>query len=217
MIGSAGALGVSAPKEATLFIISTFVGSKYTPGSIACNVANNNTLKMPNLTQPKGLKLLASQNGVRAWPGGFGYAKLGANYGPSLMANSEAVARGYHQVLWLLNGSVTEAGASNFFVVWKTREGKTELVTAPLGDKIILDGITRRSILQLARERLTGSKSVLPPVDVVEKQFTIDDIAEAVAEGRLIEAFAAGTAVSNPSHSFSYLHHATPFLLTMRP
>lgn len=92
MIGSAGALGVSAPKEATLFIISTFVGSKYTPGSIACNVANNNTLKMPNLTQPKGLKLLASQNGVRAWPGGFGYAKLGANYGPSLMANSEAVA-----------------------------------------------------------------------------------------------------------------------------
>lgn len=153
---------------------------------------------MPNLTQPKGLKLLASQNGVRAWPGGFGYAKLGANYGPSLMANSEAVARGYHQVLWLLNGSVTEAGASNFFVVWKTKEGKTELVTAPLGDKIILDGITRRSILQLARERLAGPKSELPPIEVVEKQFTIDDVAEAVREGRLIEAFAAGTAVSFP-------------------
>lgn len=60
MIGSAGALGVSTPKEATLFVIATF---------------------MPSLDQPAGLKLLASQNGVRAWPGGFGYAKVGANYG----------------------------------------------------------------------------------------------------------------------------------------
>lgn len=112
------------------------------------------------------------------------------------MANSEAVSRGYHQVLWLLNGKVTEAGASNFFVVWKTKEGKTELVTAPLGDKIILDGITRRSILQLARERLADNKYGLEPVEIVERQFTMDDLAEAIAEGRVIEAFAAGTAVS---------------------
>jgi len=94
MIGSAGALGVASPKEATLFIISTF---------------------MPPLGSPKGMKLLASQDGVRAWPGGFGYAKVGANYGPSLMASSEARTRGYDQVLWLLDGFVTEAGASNFF------------------------------------------------------------------------------------------------------
>jgi branched-chain amino acid aminotransferase len=114
------------------------------------------------------------------------------------MANSEAVARGYHQVLWLLNGLVTEAGASNFFVVWKTKEGKTQLVTAPLGDKIILDGVTRRSILQLARERLADNKCGLEPLEVVERQFTMDDIAEAVQEGRLLEAFAAGTAVSIP-------------------
>jgi branched-subunit amino acid aminotransferase/4-amino-4-deoxychorismate lyase len=145
---------------------------------------------------PHGMKLLASQNGVRAWPGGFGYAKVGANYGPSLMANGEARARGYDQVLWLLNGQITEAGASNFFVMWKSKEGKTQLVTAPLGDKIILDGVTRRSILQLARERLSDERTGLDKVEIVERQFTMDDIVEAVHEDRIIEAFAAGTAVS---------------------
>jgi branched-chain amino acid aminotransferase len=151
---------------------------------------------MPPFGAPQGLKLLASTEGVRAWPGGFGYAKVGANYGPSLMANGEARARGYDQVLWLLNGQVTEAGASNFFVIWKSKEGKTQLVTAPLGDKIILDGVTRRSILQLTRERLSHGIAGLDPVEIVERQFTMEDVVLAVNEGRILEAFAAGTAVS---------------------
>lgn len=121
---------------------------------------------------------------------------MGANYGPSLLATGEARTRGYDQVLWLLDGKVTEAGASNFFVVWKTAEGKTQLVTAPLDDKIILDGITRRSILQLARERLTDGKSGLEAIEIVERNFTMDDVVEASKKGRIIEAFAAGTAVS---------------------
>jgi branched-chain amino acid aminotransferase len=154
---------------------------------------------MPPLDQPKGLKLLASQDGVRAWPGGFGYAKVGANYGPSLMANGEARARGYDQVLWLLDGVVTEAGASNFFVVWKSKGGKIQLVTAPLGGKIILDGVTRRSILQLARERLTDGTSGLDPIEIVERNFTMDEVVETIKEGRMIEAFTAGTAVSAPT------------------
>jgi branched-chain amino acid aminotransferase len=148
------------------------------------------------------MKLLASTTGVRAWPGGFGYAKVGANYGPSLMANGEARARGYDQVLWLLNGQVTEAGASNFFVLWKSREGKPQLVTAPLGDKIILDGVTRRSILQLTRERLSDGRIGLGPVEIVERQFTMEDVLEAVNEGRIMEAFAAGTAVSSITTTF---------------
>ena len=177
MIGSAAGLGVATPKECTLFIIANF---------------------LPSLGSPTGLKLLASQNAVRAWPGGFGYAKVGANYGPSLMATGEARARGYHQVLWLLNGVVTEAGASNFFVVWRSKDtGRLQLVTAPLGDKIILDGVTRRSILQLSCERLTDtSKTGLESLEVVERQYTMEEIAEAVEEGRLVEAFVAGTAVS---------------------
>jgi branched-chain amino acid aminotransferase len=114
------------------------------------------------------------------------------------MANGEARARGYDQVLWLLNGMVTEAGASNFFVVWRAKDsGKMQLVTAPLGDKIILDGVTRRSILQLSRERLTNkSNSGLETLEIVERHFTMEDIVEAVEEGRIVEAFVAGTAVS---------------------
>ncbi|RFU28681.1 hypothetical protein B7463_g7655, partial [Scytalidium lignicola] len=176
MIGSAGALGVQTPKECTLFIIACF---------------------MPPLDSPIGMKLLASQNDmVRAWPGGFGYAKVGANYGPSLLANGEARARGYDQVLWLLGEErmVTEAGASNFFIVWRTPEGKIQLVTAPLDDKIILDGVTRRSILQLIRERLTNGQSDLPDLEIVERKFTMDEVVQAVDQGRMVEAFAAGTA-----------------------
>lgn len=148
-------------------------------------------------SKPEGMKLLASQDMVRAWPGGHGFAKVGANYGPSLMANREARARGYDQVLWLFGkeGMVTEAGASNFFVVVRSKEGKVQLVTAPLEDKIILDGVTRRSILQLARERLTDGKSGLEAIEIVERKFVMDDIVEAIEEGRMIEAFAAGTAV----------------------
>ena len=116
----------------------------------------------------------------------------------------EGRKRGYDQILWLLNDKqeyeVTEAGASNFFVVWKTREGKLELVTAPLDSKIILDGVTRRSVLELARERLVvGSEHLggeVRGVDVVERTFTMFELEEAQREGRLLEAFLSGTAVS---------------------
>jgi branched-chain amino acid aminotransferase len=149
---------------------------------------------MPKLEQPKGLRLLASTDGIRAWPGGFGYAKVGANYGPTLMATKAAAERGYHQILWLLDGQVTEAGASNLFIVWRTKEGKAQLVTAPLDDKVILDGVTRRSILQLARERLADGSSGLEAIEIVERKFTMEEVFEVVKEGRMIEAFAAGTA-----------------------
>lgn len=157
---------------------------------------SGNVIQQSSKARP-GLRLLASkEDNVRAWPGGFGYAKVGANYGPSLLAQGEAKARGFDQVLWLLGNdcSVTEAGASNFFVVLKTAgEGKMQLVTAPLHDKIILDGVTRRSVLELARERL-GKE-----IEVVERNYTMNEVKNAAEEGRLLEAFAAGTAVCCPS------------------
>lgn len=184
------ALGVNVPKRALLYVI-------------ICN--------FPNLDKPTGsldkpgLKLLASRDDmVRAWPGGFGYAKLGANYGPSLIAQGEARARGFDQILWLLGPDclVTEAGASNFFVVWRVPEtGRLQLVTAPLDDRIILDGVTRRSVLELARTRLASgwagadaAEENLEALDIVERKFTMAELVDAAAEGRLVEAFAAGTA-----------------------
>jgi branched-chain amino acid aminotransferase len=122
---------------------------------------------------------------------------LGANYGPSLVAQGEARARGFDQVLWLFGKEkyVTEAGASNFFLVWRSAEtGRLELVTAPLEERIILEGVTRASILELAKSRLTKEVDGLEKVDVVEKRFTMDEVAKAQEEGRLVEAFAAGTA-----------------------
>lgn len=145
-----------------------------------------------------GLKLLASnEDTIRAWPGGFGYAKLGANYGPSLVAQGEARARGFDQVLWLFGKEcyVTEAGASNFFIVWRTKDtGKLQLVTAPLEERIILEGVTRASILELAKSRLAQRVGDVEEVEVVEQRFTMDDVLSAQQDGRLVEAFAAGTA-----------------------
>ena len=75
-----------------------------------------------------------------------------------------------------------------------------ELVTAPLEDKIILDGVTRRSVLELARERLTHDSKHLPNglegLEVVERKYTMLEVLDASREGRLIESFVAGTAVS---------------------
>ncbi|KAI0137948.1 branched-chain amino acid aminotransferase [Hypoxylon sp. NC0597] len=171
LIGTQSQLGVQAPSEALLYIIASY---------------------MPVMdSAPGGMKLHTSPDDmVRAWVGGFGYAKVGANYGPSLLATQEARARGYGQILWLYGreGYCTEAGASNFFVLWKTKEGKNQLITAPLDDRLILDGVTRRSVLQLARERLSDE------IEVVERKYTIQEVMEADSEGRLLEAFAAGTA-----------------------
>jgi branched-chain amino acid aminotransferase len=178
IIGTDSQLGVAKPTEALLYIIVGYMARMDTPTG--------------------GKRLLTSPDDmVRSWVGGFGYAKVGANYGPSVLATQEAYRQGYHQILWLygLEGYCTEAGGSNFFVVWKRKDGKKELITAPLDDKLILDGVTRRSCLDLARERLRNE------LDVTERKFTISEIQEAAAESRLLESFAAGTAVSHGSSS----------------
>ena len=87
-------------------------------------------------------------------------------------------------------GECTEAGGSNVFVVWRRKDGKKELITAPLEDQLILDGITRRSCLELARQRLSND------LEIMERKYTIRELMEAEVEGRLLESFAAGTAVS---------------------
>lgn len=172
LIGTHSQLGVSAPREAMMYIIVSF---------------------MPRMDTPLGgMRLHTSPDDmVRAWVGGFGYAKVGANYGPSLLATQDARRRGYHQILWLYGsqGECTEAGASNFFIVWRRKsDGKKELITAPLDDKLILDGVTRRSCLEIARQRLADD------IEITERKYTIDEVIEAHAEGRLLESFAAGTA-----------------------
>ncbi|KAK5110734.1 hypothetical protein LTR62_005611 [Meristemomyces frigidus] len=196
-IGTDAALGVQRPREALLYVIlSCFPDmskSLATPAPPAMTGAANGK---PNTSS--GLRLIASrEDTIRAWPGGFGYAKLGANYGPTLVAQGEAKARGFDQVLWLYEKEnwVTEAGASNFFVVIREKtSGKLQLITAPLTERIILEGVTRASVLELCKERLAEGREGVEGLEVVEKRFTMDDLVAAHEEGRFVEAFAAGTA-----------------------
>ncbi|AOW07448.1 aminotransferase [Yarrowia lipolytica] len=172
-IGTNGGLGLKAPTAAKVFVCAT----------------------MMQAWNAEPLKLYCSdpKDAVRAWPGGFGYAKLGANYGPTLQENSKAVGAGYHQVLWLYDEdkkTVTEAGGSNFFVAIKKKDSdEIELMTCPISTKLILPGISRRSALEYLGEKHKGSN-----VTVHEREFGIDEIAEAAKENRLVEAFAIGTA-----------------------
>lgn len=198
MIGTDSALGVQRPQEALLYVIlSCFPDmskSLATPAPPAMQGEANGSPKKSS----HGLRLIASsEDTIRAWPGGFGYAKVGANYGPSLVAQGEAKAKGFDQVLWLFGSDdyVTEAGASNFFVVVREKQsGKLQLITAPLEERMILEGITRASVLDLARERLATTQDGVEAIEVVERRFTMAQLIEAQKEGRLIEAFAAGTA-----------------------
>lgn len=85
---------------------------------------------------------------------------------------------------------MTEVGTMNFFVCLKEKgTGRKVMWTAPL-DGTILEGVTRESVLELARERL-GAEGW----GVEERNFTMRDLAEAADEGRLLEAFGTGTAV----------------------
>ncbi|KAH0544710.1 hypothetical protein FGG08_001215 [Glutinoglossum americanum] len=194
LIATHPALGMQPPKEALLFIIACFLPSLDDPRALPTPAPT----PTPTPTKPPaatGLKLLASPpTATRAWPTGFGASKIGANYGPSLPQHSHAQSRGYDQVLWLFGPDhlVTEAGASNFFVVWRARPergGRVEMVTAALDMGLILAGVTRGCVLELARARLGGEG-----VAVVERAFGMREVVEAVEEGRVVEAFAAGTA-----------------------
>jgi branched-chain amino acid aminotransferase len=99
----------------------------------------------------------------------------------------EVAKDGYQQILWLFGPdyNVTEVGTMNFFMLWKNKEGKTELLTPPL-DGTILPGVTRDSILSLSRE--------WKEFEVKESPVTMNEIIQASRENRIVEMFGAGTA-----------------------
>lgn len=171
MIGTQATLGVGPPGSALFFMIASPVGPYYPTGF-------------------KAVSLEATSKYVRAWPGGTGDKKLGGNYAPCIVPQLEAASRGYHQNLWLFGeeGYITEVGTMNLFTAWVNEQGQKELITAPL-DGTILEGITRDSILALAKEFLTKEGFTIS-----EKKYTIGQMAKAADEGRLLEVFGAGTA-----------------------
>jgi branched-chain amino acid aminotransferase len=124
-----------------------------------------------------------SEDYVRAAPGGTGAAKCAINYGASLAAQQEAVAEGCEQVLFLdavERRWLEELGGMN--VVLVAADGT--LITPELSGTI-LEGVTRDSIITLARER--GRR-------VEERRVAFDEWREGIESGRITEAFACGTA-----------------------
>ncbi|KAI2892385.1 hypothetical protein CBS11852_5771 [Aspergillus niger] len=183
MIGTQKTLGVGPPGSALLFVIASPVGPYYPTGF-------------------KAISLEATDYAVRAWPGGVGDKKLGANYAPCVLPQLEAASRGFQQNLWLFGEEeyITEVGTMNLFVALKNKEtGQKELITAPL-DGTILEGVTRDSVLGLARERL-----VPKGWNISERKLKMSEVAEAAEEGRMIEVFGAGTAaIVSPVRTISY-------------
>lgn len=172
-------LGVGACSSSLLFVILSPVGAYYATGF-------------------KPVTLLADTRYVRAWPGGTGDTKCGGNYASTIKPQAEAAARGCQQVLWLFGQEqlVTEVGTMNLFVLWKTEKGETELVTAPL-DGTILEGVTRQSVLDLARK--------WGDFKVSERHYTMPELSAAIKSNRVLEMFGAGTAATvSPVRSILY-------------
>jgi branched-chain amino acid aminotransferase len=142
------------------------------------------------ITSPGGMyysepiKVMVETNFIRAVEGGVGFVKASGNYGRSLYPTRMAQQKGYHQIIWTdarEHKYLEESGTMNLmFVIDDT------VVTPPLGDTI-LAGITRDSVLTLARD--WGMK-------VEERKISIDEIIEAQKKGTLQEAFGTGTAAT---------------------
>ena len=130
----------------------------------------------------KPLSIWLSTTYTRAGHGGMGQAKTGGNYASSLVAQAEAAEHGCQQVLFLdaQEGKyLEELGGMNVILVTKDKR-----VITPESDSI-LEGITRESILQLAKDR---------GYTVEHRPVTIDEWRDGVASGDIVEAFACGTA-----------------------
>ncbi|TDL28555.1 branched-chain amino acid aminotransferase II [Rickenella mellea] len=191
LIGTQKALGVAPPNEALLFVICSPVGPYYPQGF-------------------KPVALYGTTEYIRAAPGGTGGYKLGANYAPGVVPQKEAGRKGYVQNLWLHGPEhhLTEVGTMNMFVVFKAENGLVEIVTPPL-DGMILPGVTRDSVITLAKEHIFGKHKLqgLPENLVLnERPVTMTEVKAAAAQGTLVELFGTGTAaVISPVDKIGYL------------
>jgi branched-chain amino acid aminotransferase len=130
------------------------------------------------------LRVRVEEHFSRAMHGGTGYAKAAGNYAGALYPTLMAQKEGFHQLIWTDSNEhkyIEEAGTMNIMFVL---DGK--LVTSPIGDTI-LKGVTRDSVLTLARGN---------GLEVEERKVSVDELKEALAAGKLQDAFGVGTAAT---------------------
>jgi branched-chain amino acid aminotransferase len=169
-----GGIGVNISRNPWVLIVNTPVSSYFSGGSSDAVVTDR----------------------IRATPKGTGWIKASSNYAIAALAKHEAMDAGYMECVFLdaTHRKYVEEGSScNIFFYLKSGE----LVTPELGDTI-LPGITRSSIIELARDR---------GVKVGERKIAID---EALAEAK--ECFVSGTAAgATPIESLTYRDKKTVF------
>ncbi len=139
------------------------------------------------------VRVLIAEKFSRSASGGVGYAKAAGNYAAQFYPTKLANEQGFQQVVWTDASShqfLEEAGTMNIFF----RINDT-LVTAPTSDRI-LDGITRKSIIQLAKDN---------NITVEIRKISVSEIKAAAKDGQLKEIFGTGTAaVINPILGFTH-------------
>lgn len=139
------------------------------------------------------VKVVFADKFSRAANGGTGYAKAAGNYAASFYPARLAKEKGFQQVVWTdasTHEYLEEAGTMNVFF----RVNNT-LLTAPVSDRI-LDGVTRKSIIQLAEH---------DGIKVEVRQVSVTEIIKAAKDGSLKEMFGAGTAaVVSPISGFTH-------------
>ena len=130
----------------------------------------------------KPIRVRVETQYIRSAHGGVGFSKNAGNYGGSLYPTKLANDAGYDQIIWTDASEhkyVEEAGTMNLMFMI---DGV--LVTAPTGDTI-LDGVTRKSVLSVARD--WGMK-------VEERALSVQELTEGITSGKVQEVFGAGTA-----------------------
>jgi branched-chain amino acid aminotransferase len=177
---------IPSKKDHSMYIRPFMFGSDELLG-----VAASSRYRFMILLSPVGpyyaspMKIYVEEKYVRAVPGGVGFAKTAGNYAASLHPATVARKKGYDQVLWtdaFEHKYVQECGTMNVFFVL---DGK--LITPGLESGTILEGVTRDSTIVLARDM---------GLTVEEREISIDELAEGYRNGKLTEAFGAGTAAT---------------------
>lgn len=130
------------------------------------------------------LRVYLEMNYSRAFPGGTGDIKCGGNYAGALYPTKLRQDQGYHQQVWtdaMTHTYIEESGTMNvFFLI----DG---VLTTPSLDGTILAGITRDSILTLAREK---------GIPVAERKVSVQEVVTGLHNGKVTAAFGAGTAAT---------------------
>ena len=139
------------------------------------------------------VNLLIEEDFSRAAEGGVGFAKTAGNYAAQFYPTALAQKKGYQQIIWTdakSHNYLEESGTMNIF--FKIND---KLITAPTNDRI-LDGITRKSVIQIANDL---------GIDVEIRPVKVSEIIEAAENKSLKEVFGSGTAVVVSSiKSFGY-------------